>query len=61
MRGKVRVIKRSSLNSLKEEEVPKPSAKENFKDWVADWQSSTNRKTLPSFKDLFPNKAPLEN
>jgi hypothetical protein len=61
MQGKIRVIKRSSVNSLKKEEATKVSSKENFKNWVAERQSGTKRKNLPSLKDLFPHEAPLEN
>jgi hypothetical protein len=64
MTGKVRVIKRTdrdSLNSLKKEETPKASSKDNFRGWVAEWQSGTKVKKLPSLKDLFPQNPTLEN
>jgi hypothetical protein len=61
MHGKIRVIKRSSVNSLKKADAPKVSSQENFKNWVADWQSGEKGKNLPSVKDLFSHKAPLEN
>jgi len=56
MRGKVRVIKRGSLNSMKVEEAPKASSKENFRNLVADWQTCSKESNLPSFKDLFPSQ-----
>ena len=55
MHGKVRVIKRGSLNSLKAEKAPKASPKENFRNWVADWQSGAKGENLPSIKDVFPS------
>ena len=65
MHGKVRVIKRttrnSSLNSVKKEEAPKVSSKENFRNLVAEWQGGTKAKKLPSLKELFPQNPTLEN
>ena len=61
MHGKVRVIKRSSVNSSKKEEATKVSSRENFKNWVANRQSGGKGKNLPSLKDLFPHDAPLES
>ena len=61
MHGKVRVIKRGSLNSLKRDETAKASSKENFKNWVADWQSGVKENNLPSMKDLFPHRAASKN
>jgi hypothetical protein len=59
MHGKVRVIKRGSSSSIKREEAQKVRPKDNFRDWVAEWQSdaaSAKGNSLPSLKDLFPSQ-----
>jgi len=60
MHRKVRVIKRGSKNSLKAEEASKACNKENFRNWVADWQSGAKENNLPSMKDLFPSQGSFE-
>ena len=61
MHGKVRVIKGSCVKSLKKEEVPKVSSKENFKNWVADWQTGPKENGLPTLKNLFPSQGGYGN
>jgi len=60
MHGKIRVVKRNSRNSSKKTNMSKQVPKEDFRNWVADWQSGSKKTKLPSLKDLFP-KATLEN
>ena len=57
MKRKIKVIKQGNETSAKKTVDQKVLSKENFRNWVADWQSGARTERLPSLKDLFSSQS----